>query len=133
MEYPFAVAAISFYVVKNYLVSWYMWRDFVAIGFNPKPLATGERIPFNGGFIEGFLNVVLGGTLLLIIPNGKMIFNLLVIGLAYLPWLLIEMNTMGVAIEFVVLTIVITPGEFYTIRMHNIKLFNSNEQDLELH
>ena len=133
MENIFIVAAISFYVVKNYVVSWYMWREFVAIGFNPKSLANGERVPFNGGFIEGFLNAIVGGTLLLILPNGKMIFSLVVIGIAYLPWLFIEMNSIGVMIEFVFLTIAITLSECYTIRMHNMKLLGLIDHESKIH
>ena len=124
MNQVFLISAIIFYIIKNYIVSWYMWKEFVIIGFNPQSLLNGEKIPFNGGLSEGILNVVLGGTILLIAPNGKMIFSLIVIGVAYLPWIFLKMNSTAIIIEFIALTIFISLSEMYTIRINNIKLLD---------
>jgi len=132
MNKVFLISAIIFYLVKNYIVSWYIWKEFVLIGFNPKSFLKGEIVPFLGGLSEGILNVVFGGTLLLITPNSKMLFSLIIIGVAYLPWIFLKMNSTIIIIEFIVLTIFITLSEMYTIRLHNIKLLdminnNSNQ------
>ena len=121
----FIIGAIIFFVIKHFVVQFFMWREFVAIGHNPLPLKNGEIVPFYGGFIEGVTNVLIGGVIRLLIPSTQMIFTIVIIILAYIPWLFFEATPLLVAIEFIVITPVFSLSDCYAIRRRNIDLLEN--------
>jgi len=104
---------------------------FVSIGYNPQSLIDGNYVEFKGGVAEGLLNVLLAGTLMLIVPDVKKLFTLVGVGIAYLPWLFFDMNDLIIIIEFIILLIIYTPPELHAYKLHTTDLMKTiNEQGM---
>lgn len=70
MNDTFLMTAVVYVLLRSFVIGYSWWRECVKAGYNKKYFEkTGEKVPFQGGFFEGFLNIPAATLVALISPK----------------------------------------------------------------